>query len=221
MEHFFELLQSHFPWVIEYRYVLILVGASIESLNTIILAGFLTSIGATAFLPTVLICLLGDFLNGYMWYYVGYFGGSKPIDKWGRKDPKARSIIELVERHFHRHSAKAIIFAKLTWSLTIATLVTAGSFKYNLKRFSVLNFFGAAGWVAIVFSIGYVFGHGLKSFDIVNNIVSASLFLAGAIVLVYLLKNFFKSKYIKSLRAGEKLREIGDRLRDAIDKMLS
>ena len=214
-------IQDNFPILVHYRYLFLFIATLIEGFNSIILAGFLASIGSVLVVPVVLICIAGDFFNGWIWYLVGYFGGAKPIDKWGRKDPKSRKIIETVERYFQRYSGRAIIFTKLTWSLTIATMIMAGSFKYNFKKFSYYNFIGGLGWVGITFSIGYLFGKGYKAVNLVNNIGYLVLFLAGAVILVYAFKMVFKSKFIQSLTAMEHLRDLGDKFKDTIDKFLS
>ena len=214
-------IQNRFPLFAEYKYLFVFIATCIEGFNSIILAGFLASIGAVAILPILAIVIVGDFINGWIWYIVGYLGGAKPIDKWGRKDPKSRRIIETVERYFHRYSGRAIIFTKLTWSLTIATMIMAGSFKYSFRKFSLYNLIGGIGWVAITFTIGFLFGKGYRAVSLVNNIGYIALFLALAITVVYIIKIVFKSKFIQSLWAMEKMRELGDRIREGIDKMLS
>jgi len=214
-------IQSNFPIFIQYKYLLLLLAASLESFNGIILAGFLASLGTVAVFPAIIVCIVGDFINGWIWYLVGYFGGSGPIDKWGRKHEKSRKVIETVERYFHRYSGRAIIFTKLTWSLTIVTLVMAGSLKYNFRKFSLYNFIGALGWVAITFSVGYVFGRGYKAVAFINNIGFVILFFVGAILLVYGFKVAFRSKFIQSLTTMERLRNLGEKIQDGIDKFMS
>jgi len=214
-------IQDNFPIFAQYKYLFLFVATLVEGFNSIILAGFLASLGTVAIIPAVLICIIADFFNGWAWYLVGYLGGAKPIDKWGRKDPKSRKIIETVERYFQRYSGRAIIFTKLTWSLTIATMIMAGSFKYNFKKFSLYNFIGGVGWVAITFIVGYLFGKGYKAVNFVNNVGYAVIFLASAIILVYLGNMIFKSKFIQSLTAMERLRELGDLFKDGIDRFLS
>lgn len=221
MEAFFHVIQAHFPYFEHYKYLFLFLGSVIEGFNIIILAGFLASIGSVGLVPAFFICLVGEFINGCMWYAVGYFGGAKPIDKWGRKDPKSRKIIETVESYFQRYSGRAIIFTKLTWSLTIATLIMAGSFKYNLKRFALYNFLGGVGWTAMTFFVGYLFGKGYKSVNIINNVGYAVLFLIVAGILIYFLKVMFKSRFIQSLTAMQRLREVSERIREGIDKILS
>src|SRR3989338_3819559 len=221
MEQFFNTIQDQFPLLIHYKYLFLFFGATIEGFNVIIFAGFLASTTTVGIVPAFLVCLTGEFLNGCMWYAVGYFGGAKPIDKYGRNDPKSRKIIETVERYFQRYSGRAIIFTKLTWSLTIATMIMAGSFKYSFRKFSYYNFIFGTVWGAITFTIGYMFGKGYRAVTLVNNIGYIALFLTLAIVFGFLLKLFFKSKFIRSLTAMERLRELGDRFRGHIDKIFS
>ncbi len=220
MEQFFNNLQAQFPFILHYKYAFLFLGAMIEGFNVIIFAGFLASIGTVGIPLAFIVCLVGEFFNGCMWYVIGYFGGAKPIDKWGRKDPKSRKIIETVERYFHRYSGRAIIFTKLTWSLTIATLIMAGSFKYDLKKFSLYNFLGGLGWTFMTFVVGYVFGKSYRAVNLVNNVGYAVLFLIIAFVVIFIIKLLLKSQFIQSLTAMEKMRELGERIREGIDKML-
>src|SRR3989338_10558167 len=164
METFFNFFQSHFPALIHYKYLFIFLGAAIEGMNTTILAGFFASIASISLWPAFFICLTGEVINGFAWYAVGYYAGAKPIDRWGRKDEKSRKIIEKVEQYFQRYSGRAILLAHLTWSLTIATMIMAGSFKYNLKKFSFYNSLGSIMWVLMIFFLGFFFGESYKFF---------------------------------------------------------
>jgi len=222
MESIFIFFQTYFPILIEHKYLWIFIGASIEGPNTAILAGFLASIGGLALWPVFFLCLTGEIINGYIWYTVGYFAGAKPIDKWGRRDQKSRKIIEKVEEYFKKYSGRAIIIAKLTWSLTIATMIMSGSFKYNLKKFSLYNLIGSMGWVMMTFFVGFFFGQSYKFiFDYIKNVVYLLVFLGGAVAMGFILRMIFRSMFVKSLLVRERLKNIGDKMRDGIDKFLS
>src|SRR3989338_6145583 len=222
MENIIHLFESSFPTLVEYKYLLLFLGAIFEGLNSMVLGGFLVSVGTIKFIPIFLIFTVGYVLNGYLWYVVGYFAGAKPIDKWIRKDKKGRKIIEKVEEYFHRYSGRAIIFTKFTFSLTIATLIMAGSLKYNLKKFSLYNFIGSIGWVSLTLFIGYFFGQSYKFFiEYLRGFTYLILFLGGAVALVYILKLTLGSAFIKALLLKEKLKEFSDKLKDGIDKFLS
>lgn len=222
MDHFFQFFQAYLPILVHHKYLFIFLGAAIEGPNTAILAGFLSSAGTILMLPAFLICLLGETINGYAWYAVGYYAGAKPIDKWGRKDAKSRKIIEKVEEYFKKYSGRAIVIAKLTWSLTIATEITAGSFKYNLKKFSLYNFIGSLGWVLMTFFVGYFFGQSYKLlFEYLKNIFLVLIFLGGAVTIGYILRFIFRKIFIRSLFLREQLKDLGDKVKDGIDKLLS
>ena len=222
METFFHFFQSYFPTPIHYKYLFLFLGATIEGMNTIILAGFLVSIGSITLLPMFLLCILGETINGYLWYAVGYFAGAKPIDKWGRNDPKSRKIIEKVEEYFGKYSGRAIVFTKLTWSLTIATLIMAGSFKYNLRKFGWYNFLGSAGWVGITFFVGYFFGQSYKLLlEYLTNVFYILVFLGGAIAIIYFIKISFRSAFIRSLFLADRIKGFSDKMKNGMDKFLS
>jgi membrane-associated protein len=192
----------------------------IEGMNTMILGGFLVSTRVIPLLPTFLIFTLGYTINGYLWYAVGYFGGSKPIDKWGRTKPKSEKIIKTVQDYFERHSGKAIVITKFTFSLTIAALIMAGSLKYSLKKFSIYNLIGSIGWVSLTLFVGYFFGQSYKFFFVyIKSFTYLLVFLGGAIALVYILKLIFESAFIKSLLIHEKLHEYGEKIKHGLDKL--
>ena len=222
MENVLQFVQDNLPFLVEHKYLFIFIGAAIEGMNTTILAGFLASVASISLWPAFFICLTGEVINGFAWYTVGYYAGAKPIDKWGRKDAKSRKIIEKVEEYFKRYSGRAILFAKVTWSLTIATMITAGSFRYNLKRFAWYNFLGSVIWIGMVFFVGYFFGESYKYlFDYLKNIVFVFVFLGGAIAIGYILKIILRSAYVRTLFVAERLRELSDKVKDGIDKFLS
>jgi len=222
MGNIVHLFESSFPTLVEYKYLLLFLGSIFEGLNSMVLGGFLVSVGSIKLLPIFLIFTVGYIFNGYLWYSVGYFAGAKPIDKWVRKDKKGRKIVEKVEEYFHKYSGRAIVFTKFTFSLTIATLIMAGSLKYNLKKFSLYNFIGSIGWVALTLFIGYFFGQSYKFFiEYLKGFSYFILFLGGAVILVYILKFIFGSAFIKSLFLKERLKDFSDKLKDGIDKFLS
>lgn len=220
MEAFFQFLQNNLPFLFTYKLTFLFLGAAIEGFNVLILSGILISVGAVPVLPTIGVTILGNILNGYMWYLIGYFAGAKPIDRWGRKDEKSRVIIEKVERYFDRYSGRALIITRMTLSLTVATLIMAGSLKYNIKKFSLYNFLGAVGWVGTTLAVGYFFGESYKLlFGYVKSFTILTLITAATVILIYALRLFFKSTLIKSMTISEKLQQIGDKLKDGLDNI--
>lgn len=222
MEQLLIFLQQNFPLIVSYKYFFLFLGAMIEGLNTMVLGGFLVSIGTIKLLPTFLLFTLAYTVNGYIWYAVGFFAGAKPIDKWGRKDEKGRKIVERVENYFAKYSGRAIVITKFTFSLTVATLIMAGSLKYNLKKFSLYNFIGSIGWVVVTLFVGYFFGQSYKLFFVyLKHVTYGLVFLGGAIVIVYLIKLFLGSAFVNSLFITDKIKEFSYKLRNGLEEFLS
>ena len=131
-------------------------------------------------------------------------------------------MIEKVQEYFEKYSGRALIITKFTFSLTIATLIMAGSLKYNLKKFSLYNAIGSLGWVAMTLFTGYFFGESYKFFfSYLANLAYLLLFLGGAIALIYIIKSILKSAFVRSLFITSKIKEISEKLRGELDKFLT
>lgn len=222
MTALFHFLQAQFPTLFTYKYFFLFAGAALEGFNTLILGGFLLAIGKVRLVPTFLLFVSGGFINGWLWYLVGFFAGAKPIDKWIIRDEKKRKVIDRIRGYFERYSGRALILTRMTLSFTVATLIMAGSLKYSPKKFSLYNLIGATGWVVITMTAGYFFGESYKHiFIYIANITYTVILLAVFIAFIYLVRILFKSAFVKSLLINEKLKEMGEKIKEGIDDFLS
>lgn len=211
-------IQNHAPYLIDYKYCFLFLGGMLEGMNSLVLAGFLSSVGAIKLYFIIPLLILAHGLNGYIWYAVGYFGGAKALDRWGHRNKISHQVIGRINDYFSRYSGRAILFAKFTFSLEIATMILSGSLKYNLKKFTKYNFLGSAGWVVMAVFVGYFFGRSFKLFSVLmKNFSLLLIFLTGAIVILYLIKIVIKSHYIRYLTLQQKIREWRDKIRHGID----
>ena len=221
MEQFFEFIQINFPRLISHKYLFLFIGAAIEGLSALVIGGFLVATNGVQFLPALMAFSFGHTLNGYIWYAVGYYGGAKSIDRWGRPKENSRKIIEKVEDYFKRHSGKAIFITKFTFSLTIATQIMAGSFKYDLRKYSWYNFIGSVCWATFAMSIGYFFGQSYKLlFVYLKDFSLFIIFLAGAIALIYVMKAIIRSAFIQSILMHESIKYFSDKIKNSVDIFL-
>lgn len=222
METLLIFLETNFPVLFSHIYLFLFIGAAIEGLSTLVIGGFLVSTRSVDFLPALVAFGLGHSLNGYIWYAVGYYGGAKSLDRWGRTRENSRKIIEKVEHYFRLHSGKAIFLTKFTFSLTIATQVMAGSLKYNLKEYSRYNFIGSLCWAAFAMSIGYFFGESYRLlFVYLKDLAYFIIFLGSAIALIYILKWIFRTTFIKAVIAHELVHHYREKVRNGLDRLLS
>lgn len=222
MDPILTFLQNHAPYLITYKYLFLFLGGLFEGLNTLVLAGFLATTGQIKLHLIIPIMIVAHSINGYLWYTVGFLGGAKALDKWGHQNKLSHQIINKIENYFKRYSARAIMFAKFTFSLEIATLILSGSLKYDLKKFTKYNFLGSVGWVTMAVLVGYFFGQSFKVFfTAIKNFTLLLVFLAGAIVFIYILKILLKKYFVKYITVQEKLKEWSDKLREGLDQILS
>ncbi len=222
MESIFYFLKDHFPVLFSYKYFFIFAGSAIEGFNVQILAGFLVGVGGLKLLPTFLVTVAGQFVNGFMWYSIGYLAGAKPLDYWVRRHKKSRKILDQVNDYFVKHSGKALILTRLTVSFTVATLITAGSLKYNLKKFSLYNLIGGTGWAIITLGFGYFFGESFKY--IFKYVASVTMLLLGLFVagfVIYIIFKLINRSFEKALELNELVKDIGDKMIIGIDKLLA
>ncbi len=221
MESVVRFIQENLPFLIKHIYLFLFIGGLFEGFNVLILSGFLASFGQVKLVFIFPILLLAHVFSGYMWYFVGYFGGAKALDKWGHRNKISHNVIDKVTNYFHRFSSRAIMFAKFTYGLEIATLIMSGSLKYNLKKFSRYNFLGSLGWVALTILVGYFFGQSFKLFfTLLKNLTIAVLFLAGAIALIYIVTILLKRFYLDYLTLREKFRDWSHKVINDIDDFL-
>ncbi len=213
-------LAVHYPLLLHYKYLLLLVVGTLEGFNVFIIAGFLISIGTLAFVPAFFICLVGELINSYFWYFVGYYGGAKPIDFFVRKSQKKRALVEKIRTYMHQHTAKVLVLVKLTYSVTVATLILIGSIKYSLKKFSFYNFFSSIGWVIITFGIGYFFGRGYQLYvTYFQNVSYIILFIAAVIAIVYIGERVSQAAFSQLMQISETLYVVGNKARDWLDTL--
>ncbi|MBI2676427.1 MAG: DedA family protein [Candidatus Yanofskybacteria bacterium] len=222
MESFLIFIQDNAPYLISYKYLFLFLGGLIEGMNVLVLAGFIASSGQVNLWVILPILIFAHFLNGCGWYLVGYFGGAKALDKWGHKNKLGHQIINRIEEYFEKYSGRAIMFAKFTFSLEIATMILSGSLKYNLKKFFKYNLYGSVGWVFVTVFIGYFFAESFKIFfSFVKDFTLFLIFLALAIVLIYVIKILLKRYFVRYLIVQQKIREWTEKLRDGLNGILT
>ena len=142
------------------KYPLIFAGCYIEGTVVMLATGILWHQGVVNFWPAYIALMLGDFLSDLMWYFVGYFGARKGIERWGHRFGLTPGNLEKVERRFHKYHTQILYISKLSmgFGLAVATLTTAGMLRVPLSRYIFINLSGGIVWVFAVMVVGYYFG---------------------------------------------------------------
>jgi len=117
---------------------------------------------------------LGDNLG----FALGYYGGRPLLARYQSIFRIQSSTLVRGERLFARYGAATVFFARFVFGMRIIAGPLAGVLRMPWRKFLIFNFLGAALWVSVISTVGYLFGqhwerleHDVKRFDILVGIV--------------------------------------------------
>jgi len=190
----------------EHRYIFAFLGAIFEGNFIMILGGVFYKFGYFKFWNVFLTLLAGYVVNGFLFYYIGFFGGHKILEKWSKKFHLAQGIIEKLEEYFKKHSVKTLFIVRITYGLTMPTFILAGSLKMKLKNFFIVTLLASIIWVLGLMALGYVFGTTYKAVGIVTKTITVWLSIAIFVIIILLsfgiviwFRKFAGTKFIEKL----------------------
>lgn len=117
---------------------------------------------------------VGDNL-GFM---IGYYGGRPLFERYQSFFRIPPSTLARGERLFERYGPLTVFFARFVFGMRIIAGPMAGVLRMPWRKFLIFNFLGAAVWVTVISSAGYLFGRhwerlvgDIKRFDVAVAIV--------------------------------------------------
>lgn len=181
MDSLLTSIQAQFPFFVEHKYLLLFVATMIDGFAAFLGAGFLVSIRALPVIPTFIVLVIGDILNGVMWYAIGYWGGNPVLEWRARKSEKARQRIHRVKAYAQEFTGRAVLLANLT-SLTTITNTLVGALRYPFPRFMIFNTIGSFFKPTIILAAGYFYAESYQA--IVSKLNSPLAVIGFALLLV-------------------------------------
>ncbi len=190
-ERFFELLRAHFHqhgyWTLGVALLLENAGVPVPGETILLFASFLAfsshelRLGWIILVATVA-CTLGDNLG----YGIGRRGGRPLLDRYKHALRVPERHIRRGERLFARFGPAAIFFARFVFGMRVIAGPLAGVLRMPWREFALFNFLGAATWVTVISSAGYLFGRHWKALLRVLKEVNVGVFIAFAVVILVL-----------------------------------
>jgi membrane protein DedA with SNARE-associated domain len=109
---------------------------------------------------TFIACFLGMWVSDFAVYLVCRLGG-RPLlgSKWARRLLPVDKT-DQAARWFRLNGAFALVMSRFILGIRTALLVVSGLLAYPGRRFLVVTFFGALGWLLLVFSLFATLGPG-------------------------------------------------------------
>lgn len=120
-------------------------------------------------------------------YALGWWGGRRLVLRFGRYVLLTEKRLDAAERWFDRHGGKVVVVARFIEGLRQANGWIAGITEMRWPRFAVFNSLGAALWVGVWVSVGYVSGSHIDTVYAVIRRYLIYVLIAAAFVLLALL----------------------------------
>ncbi len=139
-------------------------------------AGRLSIVGVG--LLAVLAAVVGDNIG----YAIGYFGGRALVLRFGKYVLLSGERLERAEVFFARNGGKIVVIARFIEGLRQANGIIAGIAEMPWPRFLAFNALGAALWVGVWASVGYLAGDHIQT--IYDGVARYSLYVLIALAVV-------------------------------------
>lgn len=122
-------------------------------------AGAFAAVGAFNFWLLVIILFLAAVIGDTVNYHIGKkVGMAIPPNSWfGRVINEEK--LKIAEDFFNRHGGKTIVIARFMPFIRTFVPFVAGASRMNYRYFLFYNVTGAAIWVGICTTLGYLFGN--------------------------------------------------------------
>lgn len=163
---------------------------------------------ATGRLNVVLVALLafcGALIGDNIGFAIGHFGGRRLAERYGRYVFLTPERLDKATGFFERHGGKVIVIARFVEGLRQANGIIAGTTGMHWRRFLLFNAIGAALWVGVWVTLGYVSGSHINS--IYNAAIRYDAYVGAAVavlVIAYIARRVIRRR---RTRAAESTRD--------------
>ena len=137
-------------------------------------------------------------------FAIGHFGGRPLVERYGRYILLTPERVDKATRFFERHGGKIIVVARFIEGLRQANGIIAGISGLHWAKFVAFNALGAALWVAVWTTIGYVSGNNIDS--IYHTATKYSLYLAiaaGVLLVAFIARAVWRHRRAKREREAQ------------------
>lgn len=126
---------------------------------------------------------LGDNLG----FAIGHHGGRPLLERYQHVFRIPRRTLLHGEKLFARYGAVTIFFARFLFGMRVVAGPLAGVLRMPWKAFAVFNLLGAAVWVTVIASAGYLFGRHWRTLArVLNRLdVAVAIVALAAVFLVW------------------------------------
>ena len=171
-------------------YVIFFIAMIIEGPVVNTAAAFASSLGYFNIWLIFLIAVLGDLVGDLVYFFMGRFGRTFVLDKYGHRIGLGKKRVIYIEKNLHNHFMKTLLFVKLTPFIVGPGLTIIGASKVKLSKFILTSLLIIIPTCIFFTFTGYYFGMAVDKFmKIFNNI---SIIIIAIILLIIIIPLFYK-----------------------------
>lgn len=121
---------------------------------------------------------VGNLLGSIMLYAVGFYGGRKFLEKYGRWALVSYHDLEIADRLFLKYGQIIIFVSRMLPAVRTYISFPAGVAKMDFKKFCLYTFAGSVPWAYVLAKTGVIMGrnwgqleHYFRKFDLIIGII--------------------------------------------------
>ena len=172
-------------------------GVPVPGETVLILGAVYAGTGRLNIVLVALLAFCGAMLGDNVGFAIGHFGGRRLALRYGRYVFLTPERLDRATLFFDRHGGKVIVIARFVEGLRQLNGIIAGMTGMRWRRFLVFNAIGAALWVGVWTTLGYVSGSHIDT--IYAAAARYSTYLLAALVL--LVAGYVARRLIRRRRA--------------------
>jgi membrane protein DedA with SNARE-associated domain len=168
-------------------------GVPVPGETILILAAIYAGTGRLNIVLVGLLGFVGAVIGDNIGFAIGHFGGRPLIERFGRYIFLTPSRIERATGFFERHGGWIILVARFIEGLRQANGIIAGISGIHWAKFLLFNAIGAALWVGVWTTLGYLSGSNINTiYDTASRFSTYLAIAVAALLLVYVVRKVVK-----------------------------
>jgi len=155
-------------------------------------SGFLVWEGKFVLWQVVIWGAIGNLIGSVAAYWVGYYGGRRIIDKYGKYLLISSHDMEIADRWFQKYGQSTVFFSRLLPVVRTFISLPAGIYKMDFKRFCFYTVLGCLPWSFFLTYVGLVAG---ENWDVLKEYFhkfDLAIGILAAVVIVWWVWRHFK-----------------------------
>jgi membrane protein DedA with SNARE-associated domain len=132
--------------------------------TVLIAAAFYAGLGELNIWVVALVGFLGAVIGDNIGFAIGNYGGLPLVERFGKYVFLTHERLKTAEKFFNRHGGKLVVVARFVEGFRQLNGIIAGISDMRWAKFILFNAIGAALWVALWTTVGYLGGSHIETF---------------------------------------------------------